>query len=169
MPVLVVDVPKNGDLIAEYLMDGASGCLAVEHGLDELINALETMQEDCPYLPPSVQAVLLQQFVTVRRQFIDAFGGIHSRDDLGLDELTDREREVLELVAQELTNRQISELLFLEVGTVKNHVHSILTKLELPDRTAAAEYQRHAASFSSPTPAARSNSHRQMYPVAMSR
>ncbi|MEZ4571653.1 MAG: hypothetical protein R2849_15230 [Thermomicrobiales bacterium] len=104
MPVLVVDVPKNGDLIAEYLMDGASGCLAVEHGLDELINALETMQEDCPYLPSSVQAALLQQFVTVRRQFIDAFGGIHSRDDLGLDELTDRERKCLpELVAQELT------------------------------------------------------------------
>ena len=55
-------------------------------------------------------------------------------------ELTAREREILRLVGQGLTNQQIAERLTLEVGTVKNHVHRILHKLNVADRQAAAAY-----------------------------
>jgi len=57
-------------------------------------------------------------------------------------ELTPREREVLELVGHGLTNPQIAEQLVVEVGTVKNHVHSILEKLDKRTREDAAGYLR---------------------------
>jgi DNA-binding NarL/FixJ family response regulator len=58
-------------------------------------------------------------------------------DDVGL---TPREFEVLELIAQSLTNQQIADQLFIEVGTVKNHVHNILNKLNVTSRGEAAAY-----------------------------
>jgi two-component system nitrate/nitrite response regulator NarL len=55
-------------------------------------------------------------------------------------DLTPRELEVLELISEGLTNQQISEKLVIEVGTVKNHVHSILEKLNVNTRGEAAAY-----------------------------
>jgi len=54
--------------------------------------------------------------------------------------LTSREIEVLELIGKDLTNQQIAEHLVIEVGTVKNHVHSILEKLNVSSRKEAATY-----------------------------
>lgn len=59
-----------------------------------------------------------------------------------LDPLTEREREILALVAKGASNRQISETLFITEGTVKNHMSNILSKLGLRDRTQAALYAR---------------------------
>jgi two-component system nitrate/nitrite response regulator NarL len=58
-------------------------------------------------------------------------------DDAGL---TPRELEVLQLIGENLTNQEISEQLVIEVGTVKNHVHSILDKLNVSSRGEAAAY-----------------------------
>jgi two-component system nitrate/nitrite response regulator NarL len=55
-------------------------------------------------------------------------------------DLTSRELEVLELIGKGLTNQEISERLVIEVGTVKNHVHSILEKLNVSSRGEAAAY-----------------------------
>jgi DNA-binding NarL/FixJ family response regulator len=54
--------------------------------------------------------------------------------------LTPRERETLELIGQGLTNQEIADRLVIEVGTVKNHVHSILSKLGVSSRDDAAAY-----------------------------
>jgi len=56
----------------------------------------------------------------------------------GAETLTEREREILTLVAKGVPNRQIAESLFLAEGTVKNHMSSILSKLGVRDRTQAA-------------------------------
>jgi DNA-binding NarL/FixJ family response regulator len=55
-------------------------------------------------------------------------------------ELTPREHEVLELISQDLSNQEIADRLFIEVGTVKNHVHRILQKLNVTSRQDAAAY-----------------------------
>ena len=59
-----------------------------------------------------------------------------------VEELTEREREILLLVARGATNREIGEALFITEGTVKNHMSNILSKLGLRDRTQAALYAR---------------------------
>jgi two-component system, NarL family, nitrate/nitrite response regulator NarL len=71
---------------------------------------------------------LAQMFADVENSITDAPG------------LTPREIEVLELIGEGLTNQQIAERLVIEIGTVKNHVHSILEKLNVSNRGEAAAY-----------------------------
>jgi DNA-binding NarL/FixJ family response regulator len=145
VPILVAGVPDHSELIVDYFVSGAHGCLLEGHDVDELLKALETIKLGDRYLPPPVQAALIGQYSKMSRQF--------ERFDLvrnwGLDPLTDRENEVLELIEQGLTNREIADLLYLEVGTVKNHVHHILRKLNLRDRQAAANYYRQGLALAS--------------------
>ncbi|MEZ4715157.1 MAG: helix-turn-helix transcriptional regulator [Caldilineaceae bacterium] len=56
------------------------------------------------------------------------------------EELTPREREILELISQGLTNQEIADALVIELGTVKNHVHNVLSKLHVNSRKDAALY-----------------------------
>jgi DNA-binding NarL/FixJ family response regulator len=67
--------------------------------------------------------------------FLEIETGVHDSANL-----TPREREILDLIAQGLTNQQIADRLVIEVGTVKNHVHSILQKLDVSSREDAAAY-----------------------------
>ena len=70
----------------------------------------------------------------------EAKGGSNKHATLITDRLTQRETEVLRLLARGLTNEDISRQLFLSEGTVRNHVSSIVSKLGLVDRTQAAAY-----------------------------
>ncbi|MGH2987002.1 MAG: response regulator transcription factor, partial [Solirubrobacterales bacterium] len=73
------------------------------------------------------------------------------RDQLPLPELTPREREVLRLLAEGLTNRQLAERLVISEHTVYRHVTNILRKLELPSRTAAAAHAARSGLLEQPT------------------
>ncbi|MGH3130767.1 MAG: helix-turn-helix domain-containing protein, partial [Gaiellaceae bacterium] len=72
------------------------------------------------------------------RRLLDASAGVGGR--FALPEVTSREREVLRLLAEGLTNRQIAERLVVSEHTVHRHVTNILRKLDLPSRTAAAAH-----------------------------
>lgn len=145
VPILVAGVPEHSELIVDYFVSGAHGCLLEGHDLDELLTALEAVKLGDRYLPPPVQAALVGEYAKMSRQF-ERFDLVRTWD---LDPLTEREHEVLALIEQGLTNREIAERLFLEVGTVKNHVHHILRKLRLSDRQSAADYYRQGRALAS--------------------
>ncbi|MCL4561572.1 MAG: response regulator transcription factor [Chloroflexi bacterium] len=97
-------------------------------------------------LPNDTTSTLLE---TIRNAYVgkrDAPENIRSKDPRHLDngndsaELTPREFEILKLIDQGLTNQEIANQLFVEVGTVKHHVHNILQKLDVSNRQDAAEY-----------------------------
>ncbi|HLT21120.1 MAG TPA: response regulator transcription factor [Thermomicrobiales bacterium] len=136
LPVMVWGAPETPELVVEYLVSGARACFLEGEVPARLFEAFPAVLNGSHYLPPDVQRILLGRFVEVSSLIFAGQPGAHH----STDGLTDREREVLELLALGYTNPEIAERLFLEVGTVKNHVHHILSKLALPDRQAAASY-----------------------------
>jgi len=91
--------------------------------------------DDKVFVSPKIAAAMMERLSDLAQMFSDVENSV--TDDAGL---TPRELEVLELIGEGLTNQQISERLVIEVGTVKNHVHSILEKLNVGSRGEAAAY-----------------------------
>ncbi len=111
------------------LRAGASGFLLKDVRPGQLVDAIHVVARGEALLAPTVTRRLLERFV-------DALPG-QAGPPPALDELTDRELEVLRLVARALSNAEIAERLFLTEATVKTHVSSILRKLGLRDRIQA--------------------------------
>ncbi len=115
----------------EYVFDalraGASGFLLKDTPPDELAAAIRVVAAGEALLSPSVTRKLISEFA--------AQPGV--RSDGRLDELTEREREVLREMARGLSNAEIAETLFVGEATVKTHVSHILTKLGVRDRVQA--------------------------------
>lgn len=104
---------------------GAAGYLLKDADPREIAEGIRTVHRGEALLAPAAAAKLMQEFA-------------HAETDDSLDRLTDREVEVLRLIAQGLSNRDIAEELVLSEKTVKTHVSNILAKLHLVDRTQAA-------------------------------
>jgi two-component system response regulator DevR len=111
------------------VMAGASGYLLKEIGGPSLTDAIRDAARGTSLIDPAVTEKLLAQ---LRRPT--------ASPDPRMDQLTDREREILELIAQGLTNRQIGERMFLAEKTIKNYVSTLLTKLGMQRRTQVAVY-----------------------------
>jgi DNA-binding NarL/FixJ family response regulator len=129
--VVVLTTFEEDDYIFEALSAGASGFLLKRTKPEELIAAIHTVAEGDSLLSPSVT-----------RRVIDRMARQPSpvASSRRLDELTPREREVLELVARGLSNREIADSFVIEESTVKTHVKRILMKLGLRDRVQAVVF-----------------------------
>jgi DNA-binding NarL/FixJ family response regulator len=127
--VLVMTTFDLDEYVYAALQGGASGFLLKDTQPDYLVSALRSVAEGDAVMSPSVTRRLLDRFV--------GSGSSEMRDARELDVLTDREREVLVLIAKGMSNLEIAETLFLSEATVKTHVGRILSKLDLRDRVQA--------------------------------
>jgi two-component system response regulator NreC len=129
--VLALTIHEGREYFFEMLNAGASGYVPKSAAAEELMIAIRAVARGEVYIHSSVAQLLLQDHLR-RSQVDDADGS--------MDELTDREREVLALVAEGLLNREIGEVLGISPKTVARHRENIMRKLELHSRTDLVKY-----------------------------
>lgn len=134
--VVMLTTFERDDYLFAALEAGASGFLLKSCTADELVGAIRNVADGHALLAPRMTRRLIERFVGDRRT-PPAPGPVAPPADGLLDQLTDRERDVLALVAQGLSNAEIAEELVVGTATVKTHVSRILTKLDLRDRVQA--------------------------------
>jgi len=117
----------------EAIKAGATGYLLKEISIEEVASAIRAVQNGQSLISPSMASKLLTEFaIMVKRG--------DEKEQVPTPRLTDREMEVLRLVARGLNNRDIAKELFISENTVKNHVRNILEKLQLHSRMEAVVY-----------------------------
>ncbi len=125
--VLILTTFDLDEYVFEALRAGASGFALKSRPLEELLSAIRVVAEGEALLAPSVTRRLIAHFSSGARA--------PARPPRGFEELTEREREVLSLVARGLSNTELAAALHVSLPTAKTHVSRILTKLGARDRT----------------------------------
>jgi DNA-binding NarL/FixJ family response regulator len=129
--IIMLTVSDEEADLYEAVKNGASGYLLKDSSIDEVAQAVRVVAEGQSLISPSMAVKLLDEFKEMSRT---------DRDQVPTPRLTDRELEVLRLVATGLNNREVAKLLFISENTVKNHVRNILEKLQLHSRMEAVMY-----------------------------
>ena len=133
---------QEHDEVIAYAEAGVAGFVTRDQALDELVCTLESVVRGHLHCPPHVAAALLQRVASVASQRTPARPDTAAR-------LTARELEIVALLGDRLSNKQIARRLSIEVPTVKNHVHNILEKLQVSSRVDAAQWARGDAALAS--------------------
>jgi DNA-binding NarL/FixJ family response regulator len=129
--ILMLTVSDEEADLYEAVKGGASGYLLKDSSIEEVAQAVRVVSEGQSLISPSMAAKLIDEFKQMSRPEREHVPGLR---------LTDRELEVLGLVARGLNNREIAKELFISENTVKNHVRNILEKLQLHSRMEAVMY-----------------------------
>jgi two-component system NarL family response regulator len=134
--VLVLGLSQeNQNEAIRYIEAGACGYIVKDSSVHELIEAIRLAQKGEAQISGRIATALMERLV----HFAKMFSAVENKIE-GDVRLTSRELEVLQFVGEGLTNQEIAARLVVEVGTVKNHVHSILEKLNVSNRDEAASY-----------------------------
>jgi len=131
--VVILTVSEAEDDLFEAVKAGAAGYLLKEISIDEVASAVRCVASGQSLVSPTMAAKLLTEFTNLARR-------AEERQAVPVPRLTERELEVLRLVAQGLSNREIAADLYISENTVKNHVRNILEKLHLHSRMEAVVY-----------------------------
>ncbi len=131
VPVLVLTTFDEHELVLQCMELGAKGYLRKDVSLDSLISAIDTVVAGGTWLQPAIT-----------NKVVDNVSGLlgyadFNKDNNPIEELTNKELEVLRLVAAGFSNYEISSVLHKSQGTVRNTVSSVLAKLQVRDRTRA--------------------------------
>ena len=127
-PTIILTTFDDDELVLAGIQSGARGYLLKDVALADLVNAIKTVAEGGSIVKPAVTQRLLKGLEKLQNQF-------SSLDQP--DPLTERETEILRLMAGGYSNKEIANTLGVAEGTVKNHVSNILSKMGVRDRTRA--------------------------------
>ena len=131
--ILMLTISDEEADLYDAIKAGASGYLLKEISIDEVAEAVRSVSAGQSRLSPSMASKLLAEFAAMSRR-------ADEQQQLPPPRLTEREMEVLKLVAKGLNNRDIGQQLFISENTVKNHIRNILEKLHLRSRMEAVVY-----------------------------
>lgn len=137
--IVVAGVPSTGaegraSIISRYFEYGAVGYVTTDDTCEHIVEVVNNAVQGHARIDPPVAAELVRRLSELRRALDQVEVPALSSTEM----LTRRQEEVLALMAQGMTNQQIADHLFIEVGTVKNHVHNILEKFNVSNREQAA-------------------------------
>jgi two-component system response regulator DegU len=140
--VLITDVPKEDEVILHLLEEGAAGYVCVDESWADLVKKIHAVAEDEFLVHPDIAATMMSRIAELNLLLIELDGGNMAKPETVYAELTQREVEVLRLLGEEKSNQEIAQALTIELGTVKNHVHNLLRKLDVCSRKHAAQLAR---------------------------
>ena len=133
--VLVIGVVEQEEVILRFIEAGAAGYVLSDESVTDLVKNIRAAAQGEALVSPEIAGALMARITELTQ--VRPIPEYRYRLDQVAD-LTRREQEVLELIGEGLSNQEIADRLVIEVGTVKNHVHSILQKLDVSDRDDAA-------------------------------
>ena len=131
--ILMLTISDEEADLYDAIKAGASGYLLKEIPIEEVSDAIRSVWAGQSRISPSMASKLLTEFAAISK-------ATEERPQMPAPRLTEREMEVLKLVAQGLNNRDIAKKLYISENTVKNHVRNILEKLHLHSRMEAVIY-----------------------------
>jgi len=131
--ILMLTISDEEADLYDAIKAGASGYLLKEIPIDEVADAIRSVWAGQSRISPSMASKLLNEFAAMSKATGD-------RSQVPAPRLTDREMEVLRLVAKGMNNRDIAKELYISENTVKNHIRNILEKLHLHSRMEAVVY-----------------------------
>lgn len=134
--VIVMDVLPADEEIVDFISLGVSGFIMKEATVDEVARTIRTVASGLDVLPDAMTATL---FSEIAREAVSR-GGTEHLDSV---RLTPREREVIDLIAEGMSNKAIGKELSISVHTVKSHLRNIMEKLALHSRLQLARYVHH--------------------------
>lgn len=129
--VLVLTMYESDEYVAQMLQAGATGYVLKKVAGSELIHAIRAVEQGEAFLYPSITKRLVEDYL--RRVEL-------GQERASMDSLTDREREILQLIAEGHTSKEIADLLSLSVRTVQNHRAHVMQKLGIHDRGDLIKY-----------------------------
>ena len=131
--IIMLTISDEEADLYDAIKAGAMGYLLKEISIEEVASAIRAVHGGQSLISPSMASKLLNEFASMIKRGDE-------RQQLPAPRLTDREMEVLRLVAKGLNNRDIAKQLFISENTVKNHIRNILEKLHLHSRMEAVVY-----------------------------
>jgi two-component system response regulator NreC len=129
--IIMVTMHKNEEYILQSFQAGASGFILKEGAVEELVHAIRSIHQDKSFLSPTISKTLIDAYLRKMET---------GKTETPFDLLTDREREVLQLIAEGYTNREVAKALFISVKTVEAHRAHIMQKLNIHDVAKLVKY-----------------------------
>lgn len=140
--IIITGLVQSKAAVLRCIEEGAAGYVLEEDSFSDLIKKIRAVTINQFAVAPSIGGALIARVAELKRQVVEIRSLMATEAVTQPNELTPREWEILGLIEQGLSNQEIANTLVIELGTVKNHVHNILRKLDVQNRKHAVVFAR---------------------------